>query len=84
MRAETVPVPDHQWNYNSPGVILAKDRFVICLLAYLIHAERVSHMNSGVTYLARLTSYPFLRILYVFEGFSKEIPKGTGGRSFLW
>ena len=35
MRAETVPGPDDQWNYNSPGVILAKDRFVICLLAGL-------------------------------------------------
>ena len=35
MRAETVPVPDHQWNYNSPGVILAKDRFVTCLLVGL-------------------------------------------------
>ena len=39
MRAETVPVPDHQWNYNSPGVILAKDRFVTCLLAGLRIAD---------------------------------------------
>ena len=39
MRAEAVPGPDDQWNYNSPGVILAKDRFVICLLAGLRIAD---------------------------------------------
>lgn len=39
-----------------------------------IHLERVSQMNSEVIYIymLRLTSYPFLRIPYKFEGFSKE------------
>ena len=33
--AETVPDLDPQWNYNSTGDILARDRFVTCLLSSL-------------------------------------------------
>ena len=32
---ETVPDLDPQWNYNSTGGILARDRFVTCLLVGL-------------------------------------------------
>lgn len=32
---EIIPDQDPQWNYNSSGVILARNRFIICLLASL-------------------------------------------------
>ena len=35
IRMETVPDLDPQWNYNSAGGILGRDRFVTCLLAGL-------------------------------------------------
>jgi hypothetical protein len=37
-RMETVPDLDPQWSHNSTGGILARDRFVICLLAGLRRA----------------------------------------------
>ena len=36
--SETVPDQDPQWNYNSTGSNLARDRFIICLLAGLCKA----------------------------------------------
>ena len=37
--SETVPDQNPLWNYNSPGVILAKVRFVTCLSAGLRIAD---------------------------------------------
>ena len=35
MGSETVPDQDPQWDYTSAGGILARDRFITCLLAGL-------------------------------------------------
>jgi hypothetical protein len=51
MRAETVPGPDHQWNYNSPGVILAKGRIVTCLLAGLRKAALLFFLLLGIYFI---------------------------------
>ena len=38
IRSEIVPDQNAQWSYNSLGVILARDRFITCLLAGLCRA----------------------------------------------
>ena len=72
IRWETVPDQHPQWNYNSAGGILGRDRFVTCLLAGLRKAalkpvilknfKRLSKINRKIISIFRMPERGFIAV----------------------